>query len=383
MYVRVTGAAFQPWLGQSHNRVFLGVALICLVAPMFLAPPLAKWGRSRQRRFFWAAIATAVVCGFLAGLPNWTRSVEMSSFIAGAMVFTAYGYSPHIKIRGKIYAWHAEDRRPDSSVDDASASGRTRTSIWVRALMAVVYVAVIARAMMVLANIFGPPPHYAPVPVPKVTAVGPGVGLAIEFADGSGGDSCTAGFLVRTSTGQPGLLTAGHCNPQGGPSKVAIHYAPTNNYQTVGTFTETANPEREGEPADIGLVTLDNLGNIPLLSEVGGHSLVGVTTYPTSDLCHLGFVTNREQCGPVIVTNGNRIGFAASSQCGDSGGPVFADGGNGTATAVGILIGSIAPDPNGPASSDVPNRSCGTSGRIAAAELLRPWLNRWHLTLFR
>lgn len=38
-------------------------------------------------------------------------------------VFTAYAYTPYIKIRGKIYAFHVEDSRPDPSSNGAPVPG--------------------------------------------------------------------------------------------------------------------------------------------------------------------------------------------------------------------------------------------------------------------
>ena len=58
---------------------------------------------------------------------------------------------------------------------------------------------------------------------PRRVPLGPGAGIYVEYADGSGGMGCTAGFLVRTSTGQAGVLTAGHCNRPGKPSKVVMN----------------------------------------------------------------------------------------------------------------------------------------------------------------
>lgn len=47
----------------------------------------------------------------------------MSVFVAGMTLFTAYMNGPFIKIRGKIYAFHVDDSRPDPTPDGATAPG--------------------------------------------------------------------------------------------------------------------------------------------------------------------------------------------------------------------------------------------------------------------
>src|SRR5699024_12205556 len=51
-------------------------------------------------------------------------------------------------------------------------------------------------------------PVRSPIPLPAATTIAPGIGIDVTYADGSGGISCTAGFLVRTRDGQPALLVA-------------------------------------------------------------------------------------------------------------------------------------------------------------------------------
>lgn len=360
-----------PVVGSDLPRHCGGVRGRCGVA----VAPLVPWRRAWERRVFWGATGAAALCGFLAGLPDGKRGIATGLVIAGGMALVAYVYTPNIKIGGKIYAWHADDRVPDPSPEDTAASGKPR--IRIRVVIALLSAGAAVRFAFLLGDILGPPPRSVPVPVPPVLAVGPGVGLAVDFADGSGGESCTVGFLVRTSTGQTGLLTAGHCNGPGGPSTAAINYAGSGGDQTVGTFTETAYGDGAGEPHDIALVVLDGLGDIPVNSDVAGHPVVGVSSDPIGELCHVGFPVNHEQCGSIVARTATRIGFAAPNTCGDSGGPVYSVDPGGTARAVGILIGSIG-DPDG---TESPTGPCGPSGRIAAVELIQPWLDQWHLTL--
>ena len=84
-----------------------------------------------------------------------------------------------------------------------------------------------------------PPPGLSPMALPAASAIGPGAGIYVEYADGSGGMGCTAGFLVRTGTGQAGVLTAGHCNRRGQASKVTMNLAGILPYTMFGTFGQT------------------------------------------------------------------------------------------------------------------------------------------------
>ena len=59
-------------------------------------------------------------------------------------------------------------------------------------------------------------------------------------------DTCTAGWLVHDSTGQAGLLTAGHCDDGGG----ATHFNKTTGFQIAGWFTHKAYDGDQGEDAD-------------------------------------------------------------------------------------------------------------------------------------
>ena len=73
-----------------------------------------------------------------------------------------------------------------------------------------------------------------------------------SFADGTGGMACTAGFLVRTTSGHTGILTAGHCNKPGEASRVSMNSG-GGPYPSVGTFTQTVSEGTHGEEHDIGL----------------------------------------------------------------------------------------------------------------------------------
>jgi hypothetical protein len=218
-------------------------------------------------------------------------------------------------------------------------------------------------------------PLRRPIPLPAASALGPGIGIDVTYADGSGGISCTAGFLVRTKDGRPGLLAAGHCNRPGGPGTVAVHYGGISAYPTVGTFTESVYFGNAWNDYDIGVIVLDSPGDIPLSPEVDGHALTGVDDRVDvgDQLCHLGIRSGEPVCGPVVVSEVNKISFEASGMCGDSGGPVYTVHSDGTARAVGVYIAV--------SNGDYSEPGCDEPHQFSIAQRIQPWLDPWELTL--
>ncbi|RAU97867.1 endopeptidase [Mycobacterium colombiense] len=219
-----------------------------------------------------------------------------------------------------------------------------------------------------------PPPVLAPIDLPGASAVGPGAGIYVAYADGSGGMGCTAGFLVHTGGGAAGILTAGHCNRPGQPSRVTMNLGGVLPYATVGTFRETVNEGVHNEQHDIGLIALDG-DNIPQSSAIA--SSLAVTGVATNlqigqQLCKFGMGSGADACGQIVEITGSKVVFLASGQCGDSGGPVYHYETDGTVSAVGILIRGGDPY--------IPKAGCAARAKFSVAELVRPWLARWHLT---
>jgi len=209
------------------------------------------------------------------------------------------------------------------------------------------------------------------IPLPPAEAIGPGVGISVTSAEGSEATSCTAGFLVRTKSGQPGLLSAGHCNKPGGPAEVAIHHGAL--YPTVGTFTESVDDAKDG--TNIGLITLNHPDKIPLFSEVDGHPVSGVADHVKigDTLCHFSSRTGEPMCGPVAASEKNKVTFTATGTCGDSGGPAYRMRPDGTAEAVGILTAE--------SDGEDPETACAAPRESSVAQLIKPWLRTWQLTL--
>ncbi|OBH10734.1 trypsin-like serine protease [Mycobacterium sp. E1747] len=219
-----------------------------------------------------------------------------------------------------------------------------------------------------------PPPALAPIDLPASSAIGPGAGIFVEYADGSGGMGCTAGFLVRTAAGQTGVLTAGHCNRPGGPAKVTMNLGGVLPYTTVGTFSQTVSEGVHNEQHDIGLVILN--GDIVPQSAAIGASLpvsgVATNLQIGQELCKFGMGSGEATCGPITEVTKSKVVFLAPGRCGDSGGPVYLHEGDGTVRAVGILIRGGIPN--------TPKPGCSAPARFSVAELVRPWLDKWRLT---
>jgi V8-like Glu-specific endopeptidase len=178
---------------------------------------------------------------------------------------------------------------------------------------------------------------------------------------------------VRTTSGETGVLTAGHCNKPGEASRVSMNSG-GGPYKSVGTFTQTVSEGTRGEAHDIGLISLDSdtvarsasiAGSMPV-ARVANDVQVG------QQLCKFGMKTGRVECGQVTEVTESKVVFLAASQCGDSGGPVYLIQPDGAA-AVGIHI-------RGGRQND-PNPGCSAPATFSIAELVRPWLDQWGLTV--
>lgn len=240
-----------------------------------------------------------------------------------------------------------------------------------RAGMAIIGVAVLVGAFWI--------DHTHPgrqlIPVPAAQAIGPGIGIDVTRSDGRNGISCTAGFLVYNRDGQPGLLSAGHCNEPGTFGEVAIHHGGLYTYPTVGRFAESVYGGNDWDDYDIGLIALDDDGKIPLTSDVDGHPLAGLAEHVAvgDTLCHFGIRSAEAVCGPVVVIETNKVRFVATGRCGDSGGPVYRVRQDGAAEAVGIYIEVSDGTYSEP--------KCDEPHEFSIAQLIKPWLHAWDLTL--
>jgi hypothetical protein len=104
-----------------HVNIFFIVAGAIGLLLTVLAP---SKNRRTGRRVFWVGFLIAVSSAFfIAYPPDWRSGISLSLFAGGMIVFTAYRYSPYIKLRGKIYAFHVSDSLPDPPSDGIFAPG--------------------------------------------------------------------------------------------------------------------------------------------------------------------------------------------------------------------------------------------------------------------
>lgn len=232
-----------------------------------------------------------------------------------------------------------------------------------------------AATFVVVAITPGPRKAPAPPPIalPAAVAIGPGTAIAVSYADGGGGMACTAGFLVRDARGKSGVLTAGHCNKPGEASKVSMNSG-SGAYLTVGTFAQTVSEGARGEARDIGLINLDSdkVPRTPSITASMPVSGVADDLQIGQQLCKFGMKSARVECGQITDITETKVVFLAISQCGDSGGPVYQIRRDG-AVAVGIHIRGGRPND--------PNPGCSIPATFSVAELVRPWLTQWGLTV--
>ncbi|ORA78671.1 hypothetical protein BST28_13885 [Mycolicibacter kumamotonensis] len=244
------------------------------------------------------------------------------------------------------------------------------------ALITRVTIAVVVAAILV-ATIWASRAHPVrnPIPIPAAKTIGPGIGINVTPTDGSDNISCTTGFLVHTKDNRPALLSAGHCNKPGGPAAVAIRHGGLYKYPVVGTFTETIYDGNDWNDFDIGLIDLDRPGKIPVTSEIDGHPVVGLAERVEigETVCHFGIRSGGAMCGPVVAGEENKIRFAATAKCGDSGGPVYKIRPDGAIEAVGIFTAV--------SNGDYSEPTCDGPHTYSVAQLIKPWLNAWELTL--
>ncbi|SPM37108.1 endopeptidase [Mycobacterium rhizamassiliense] len=321
------------------------------------------------------------VCALV--LTGWTSAYPMARTIVlliGAMASLAIAVLSMLRSRIKLYRPPVQGPVPGSVPQYAPRQlpRMRRAGITIAALLSSV-------AFLVAiwlpprdahpAQELTPQPAFAPIALPPARAIGPGVGIFVEYPDGSGGMGCTAGFLVHSSTGQAGFLTAGHCNRPHKASKVTMNLGDILPYARLGTFSRTVNEGDRTEQHDIGLIVLDG-EDVPQTSAIAASLPVsGVTTdlWVGEQLCKYGMSTGQEECGQVLDITASKVVFTAAGRCGDSGGPVYAVQSDGTAAAVGIDIRGGNPLN--------PKAGCSAPAKFSVAELLQPWLQKWKLTV--
>jgi hypothetical protein len=169
---------------------------------------------------------------------------------------------------------------------------------------------------------------------------------------------CTLGFVLAGSDGMAEGLTAAHCGEVGRP-------VTTVDGTRVGTIVAHG-----PEGADIARV--DIATSLTVYAQVGTigtvHDIIDVATLNAQRplLCKQGITTGLS-CGPLIgkATEGYMT-FAASTEHGDSGSPVYALTRSGELVAAGILEGSEVENP-----------------AIAVATPVKPYVDLWKMSVPR
>lgn len=191
----------------------------------------------------------------------------------------------------------------------------------------------------------------------------PGAYLVSTTLAGNGQPyQCTAGFTVRTASGAPGMLTAGHCD-RDPVNDTVLQRTPTGD-QMIGRYVRW---EVVPGVRDMGLVDLAG-SSVPLVSQVDAMQVSRVMSAEDvrreqPQLCKSGARTG-VSCGPITAVTDTQVSFRAWDDLGDSGAPVYARQADGTVAAVGILFAH---------SDDV-------FGRIVHASLVEPVMAPWGLT---
>jgi hypothetical protein len=168
---------------------------------------------------------------------------------------------------------------------------------------------------------------------------------------------CTAGFAARGSDGGYYLLTSGHCDHHDGSLWKYEQDVP------LGKITVS---EEDGNLRDAAGIRLDPDVGKPA-ADVGGRRVRDVFSAAQvkvgTPFCKLGAITG-ETCGAIKNLDGEVVEASVYALPGDSGSAGFVDNGDGTVSAVGILMGSLEGDNN-----------------TTYFVLVRPLLDRWGLRI--
>lgn len=167
-----------------------------------------------------------------------------------------------------------------------------------------------------------------------VAAPPPAPGILVS----DGITKCSTGFAAQGGDGGYYLFTSGHCD----------HGAPFTYDENVPLGHITAS-EMLGDLKDAAIIRLDpDIGAPP--GDVGGQRVRGVLSASQiksgMPFCKFGATTG-ETCGSVRSIDGEVIEANVFAQPGDSGGPGYVKNGDGSVTAVGLVMStSLAGDPN-------------------------------------
>ncbi|MGW4945605.1 trypsin-like serine protease [Actinoplanes sp. NPDC004185] len=157
----------------------------------------------------------------------------------------------------------------------------------------------------------------------------------------NGNSRCTTGFPVRNGNNERFILTAGHCGSNGNQIRDGAG-------EFIGTFTA------DNDGHDIALIsTPGNVDNVMYVGGLDSNAVATVAgwdwTFPGEYLCQSGGSSARDIGGPVCglrvekyntdpgdAVEARQVDGQPAVRGGDSGGPVYGPGANGTVIAKGI-----------------------------------------------
>ncbi|BBY28085.1 hypothetical protein [Mycolicibacterium sediminis] len=92
--------------GANINVPFVVATFVGLLLPLFAPSRKPTVGR----RVFWSGLALAVGSGFfIAYPPDWRAGAAIAGWVGAMMLVTAYFYSPHLQLRGRVKALFTGD----------------------------------------------------------------------------------------------------------------------------------------------------------------------------------------------------------------------------------------------------------------------------------
>lgn len=146
--------------------------------------------------------------------------------------------------------------------------------------------------------------------------------------------SCTSGFAAQGDDGSYYLMTSGHCDAHDGSLWT---------YGDDVPLGKIAASEKEGDTRDAAIILLGPSVGAPT-GDVGGRYVVRDVLSRNQirvgmPFCKLGAVTG-ETCGAVRHVDGGVVEASVFSLNGDSGSPGYVKNGDGTVSAVGLLMSS-------------------------------------------
>lgn len=181
------------------------------------------------------------------------------------------------------------------------------------------------------------------------------------------GTACSFGWMVfsRTETnGRKYMVTAGHCGRQGD----RVYIRGDDGYDTeVGEIVDSTGG-RLGNGSDYALVEVTNTtrnARLPLTDpDFDGWKSQAWVAANAPRICRLGYRTGIS-CGNYLQMKNNTIFYEGIQDHGDSGGPVWAETGDGKRYAIGVTSYGFAED-----------------ATAAGAAALEPWMAKFDLGIY-